>query len=211
MKISVQMVGWLLASLSVCAIVLVASILCFRLLNDYLVVVRPLERADAIVLMAGDTRDRLPAVADLFKKGVAPIVLLTNDGLLGAWSNEYSRNSYQAEWTRLELLQMGVPRNAVVILGYTHSGTFYDSLNTRAYVQANKITSLVIVTSDYHIRRTLWSFAEVFAGSAVKFGIYPSEPYTGSKSFFGQMSRLSTLLMELIKLNYYKLRHEVFR
>jgi uncharacterized SAM-binding protein YcdF (DUF218 family) len=198
----------LLAFLFVCAVVSVASILCFRWLNDYLVVAKPLEHADAIVLMAGDnSRDRLPAVADLFKKGVAPTILLTNDGVLGAWSKEYSRNLYQAEWSRLELLHRGVPRNAVVILEYTHSGTFFDALNTRAYVQATKITSLVIVTSDYHTRRTLWSFAQVFAGSAVNLGIYPAKPYTGSTSVIGQMSRFRTLLIELIKLNYYKFRH----
>lgn len=200
----------LLAFLSVCVIVSLASILSFRLLNQYLVVEKPLEHADAIVLMAGDSQGRLPAAADLFKKGVAPTVLLTNDGILGAWSTEYSRNLYQVEWARLELLQRGVPKNSVVMLAYSHSGTFYDALNTREYVQEKKITSLVVVTADYHTRRTLWSFGKVFAGSAVKVGIHPANIYVDSKSFVDRMSRLGTLLIELIKLNYYKVRWGAF-
>ena len=112
-----------------------AFFLSYRFLNHYLVITKPLERADAIVLMAGNDTRRLSTVADLYHRGLAPTVLLTNDGIFSAWSNEYSRNLYQVEWAQLELMKSGVPKNAIVKLKFTQSGTFYDALNQDAVIE----------------------------------------------------------------------------
>lgn len=194
-----------------CTILFLAIFYGYRWLNFYCVQTRFLANADAIVLMAGHNRDRLPAVVDLYRQGVAPVVFLTNDGVLGRWHGDESRNLYQAEWTQRKLVQRGVPSDAIVMLGYTKSGTFYDALNTKAYVQDRGIGSLIIVTSDYHTRRTLWSFEKVFAGSGVELGIYPTNSSKDDKSLFAKAVRFKALLIEVLKLNYYKLRHGVLR
>jgi uncharacterized SAM-binding protein YcdF (DUF218 family) len=178
----------------------------YRLLDNYLVVTKPLERAGAIVLMAGSKTQRLPVVVDLYQRGFADTVLLTNDGVLSAWSPEHSRNLYQVEWTQLELIKNGVPEEAIVQLNYTHSGTYYDAQNTKSYVQENKIRGLVIVTSDYHTRRTLWTFKKVFDGFPIKLGIYSTSTDCSTESCEGRVQRLHTLVYEYLKLIYYKCR-----
>ena len=85
-----------------CVIGVFVIISIYRLLGNYLVVTKPLERAGAIVLMAGSATQRLPGVVDLYQRGFADTVLLTNDGVLSAWSPEHSRNLYQVEWTEFE-------------------------------------------------------------------------------------------------------------
>ena len=173
------------------------------MLESYLVRQEPLEKADAIVVMAGNAEQRLPGAARLYHKGIAPRILLTNDGVFAGWSREYQRNLYLVEWAREDLLDKGVPGEDIVLLGYTQSGTIHDALNTREYVSAHgNVSSLLVVTSDYHSRRTLWTFQQVFAEYGVEIGVYPVK-YSGDEGF-GQ--RLPTLLMEMIKLVYYWIR-----
>ena len=181
-----------------------------RFLNYYLVVTKSLEPADAIVLMAGNDKRRLTAVADLYHRGFAPTVLLTNDGILSAWSSEYSRNLYQVEWAQLELIKSGIPKDAIVMLKYTQSGTFYDALNTKVFVQKNKVTSLIVVTSDYHTRRTLWSFEKLFIEQPVKLSVYSSGVNYPAENWIERIRRCNTLTYEFLKLNYYKCRFGLF-
>ena len=212
--ISTDMISTNHRTLAIFVFICIAGIftcfLSYRFLNYYLVVIKPLERADAIVLMAGSDKERLTTVADLYHRGFAPTVLLTNDGIFSAWSNEYSRNLYQVEWAQLELIKNGVPKDAIVRLKYTQSGTFYDALNTEVFVQDNKLTSLIIVTSDYHTRRTLWSFEKVFIGQPVKLGVYSSGVNYPVENWVERILRYNTLIYEFLKLNYYKCRFGMF-
>jgi hypothetical protein len=52
-----------------------------QMLESYLVRERQLEKADAILVMAGSREERLPSVARLYHQGVAPKILLANDGV----------------------------------------------------------------------------------------------------------------------------------
>jgi uncharacterized SAM-binding protein YcdF (DUF218 family) len=174
------------------------------ILESYLVVAKPLEHADAIVVMAGDPQERLPMAAELYKKGVAPKILLTNDGILGGWSVEQERNFFQVEWARHELLKMRVASGAIETLPYSSSGTVHDVLQTRAAALNKGMKSLVIVTSDYHTRRSLWTFEKFFRGTPVTIGIYPAK----SKAVSSPFCRKFTLLgYEMLKYLYYRSRY----
>ncbi len=145
-------------------------------LDDFLRVESPLAAADALVVMAGSPHERLPTVADLYHRGTAPRILLTNDGISGAFSSAHQRNLYLVEWAEVDLLERGVPPEAIVKLDFIASGTVYDALNTRAFVRTDDaIQSLLVVTSDYHTRRTLWTFEKVFADDPVAIRIFPAD------------------------------------
>ncbi|MDP3429187.1 MAG: YdcF family protein, partial [Desulfomicrobium sp.] len=144
-----------------------------------------------------------PPVAALYRDGIAPQVLLTNDGIFASWSQKYQRNLYMAEWAREDLLEMGVPEDAIVLLDYTASGTIHDALNTLAYVRTHpEIRSLLVVTSDYHTRRTFWTFRRVFEEEGILIGVYPvtdiSQPW---------WRRVSDLCLEFLKYVYYHLKY----
>ena len=175
----------------------------YVLLEPVLVVHHPEEAVDAVVVMAGEPRRRLPPAARLYTEGVAPKILLTNDGIFSSWSTEHHRNLYEVEWSRERLLEAGVPEEDIVLLDYTASGSIHDALNTRAFVLGRgDIRSLLVVTSDYHTRRTHWTFERVFAGEDVDIRVYavPKDPdFTGRRTLL--------LTQELVKLVFYRLRY----
>ncbi len=176
-----------------------------ELLEKMLVVQPSLSHADAIVVMAGSRTARLPIATELFHQHVAPRVLLTNDGIFSSWSPQHDRNLYQVEWAREELLAAGVPEEAIVMLDFSNSGSYFDALHTRNYVlQDDSIRSLLVVTSDYHTRRTLWTFNRLFSGTGILISTYPVPKDPVSQ---GQWLRVNTI--ELVKLVYYWLRYGV--
>jgi len=179
------------------------SLLLSVALEPFLVVSVPLPRADAIVVMAGGNDVRLPPVAELYREGVATGVLLTNDGIFASWSQKYQRNLYLVEWAREDLVKMGVPENAIALLNYTASGSIHDALNTLAYVRTHpEIGSLLVVTSDYHTRRTLWTFRRVFEGQGTQIGVYPVADL--SETWW---RRTCVLYLEFLKYVYYRVAY----
>jgi hypothetical protein len=111
------------------------------------------------------------------------------------------------EWAEDDLLKMGVPGKAIVKLSYTSSGSIHDALNTRKYILAKGLKSLVVVTSDYHTRRSLWAFERVFRGYPVKIGVYPAKCEVKSEPY---LRRFMILSYEMLKLVYYKCRYNYF-
>ncbi len=194
----------LAASLLITVIIWVLIMLCVPVLEDFLVVDRPLPHGDALVVMAGEMPIRLSAAAKLYKEGKAEKILLTNDGVFSAWSEEKQRNLYHVEWAEYHLLKMQVPENAIVKLSYSSSGSIHDALNTRKYVLGNGLKNIIIVTSDYHTRRSLWIFERVFRGYPVKIGVYPAKSEVNPES---SLRRFMTLSFEMLKLIYYKSRY----
>ena len=175
-------------------------------LEDFLVEEKVLEQADAIIVMAGNPDQRLPPAARLYQEGRAPKILLANDGVFSAWSRKHQRNLYQVEWAREDLLKKGVPEEDIIMLDYTASGSIHDALNTRAYVlDRDDIESLQVVTSDYHTRRTLWTFSQVFADDDLEIGIYPV-----SDSSSNLIEEFRSFYLEFTKYIYYRLRYGLF-
>lgn len=202
-----QVLEYLRQMLKRCILVLTVtisvSLLLSATLESFLVVSAPLPKADAIVVMAGGNDVRLPPVAELYRKGVAPRVLLTNDGIFASWSQKYQRNLYLVEWAGEYLLEMGVPENAITLLHYTASGTIHDARNTLAYVRTHpEIRNLLVVTSDYHSRRTLWTFRRIFEGQGVQIGVYPVADL--SETWW---RRTSVLYLEFLKYVYYRVAY----
>jgi len=135
-------------------------------------IVEPMQSSDALVLLAGDRLERVPATASLFHAGYAKKVILTNDGNGGGWSKKYGRNLKVIEWTEEELASRGVPRSCMVALPYYKSGTMYDALAVMSYARCNSLNKLILVTSDYHAQRALWCFRRLLGDDYMKFYLF---------------------------------------
>jgi uncharacterized SAM-binding protein YcdF (DUF218 family) len=134
----------------------------------------PLEKTDAIVLLAGNFHQRAPAAAFLFRNGNVGKVILTNDGVFSGWSDKYNRNLYQIEWAEEKLVALGVPRERIVKLPFYGSGTIYDALAVKRYALSSGMHKMILVTSAYHMRRALWTFRKVFSGESVEVTAHPA-------------------------------------
>jgi uncharacterized SAM-binding protein YcdF (DUF218 family) len=136
------------------------------------------ETADAIAVFSGSAtyKERTGKAGLLFKQGVAPLIILTNDGQRGGWSREQRRNPRFVELAQSLLEQSGVPRDRIVIAPTEVDSTFTEANAVKEFAQLNSIRSLVFVTSAYHSRRALWTVRRVFDGSGIEVGIQPVEP-----------------------------------
>jgi uncharacterized SAM-binding protein YcdF (DUF218 family) len=165
---------------------------------------RDLDRADALVVMAGSPGLRLPAAVRLYQEGRALKILLANDGIRSAWSQTHGRNLYEVEWAEVELLKQGIPAGVIRKLPFTASGTIHDVRHAVELARAEGLHSMLVVTSDYHTQRTLWCFKRVAGDAPLKLGIYP---VVSKQPLDRSFRRLATVTVEAFKNIYYRLRY----
>lgn len=177
-------------------------------MSAFLIIQKDVGPAEALVVMAGESETRLPAAVAHYHQGKAPLILLTSDGILGRWSREKQRNLYQVEWAGVQIMKLGVPECAVVRLPFSRSGTVHDAMAVRAYAEKMGIRRILVVTSDYHTRRTLWVFEQVFENYPVQLGISSvHQEVCGANKVFGKLAEFKKLTVEIGKYFYYRIRY----
>src|SRR5215213_2244586 len=94
-----------------------------------LIVEKPLEKADAILVLAGAHTypERTQKAAELFRNGVAPKIFLTDDGEPAGWSAAEQRNPPFVELARNSLIADGVAAENIEILEPQVTGTIYEA------------------------------------------------------------------------------------
>lgn len=142
-------------------------------LATYLIVDKPLEHADAIVVLSGSAvyKERTRKAAELFKQDVAPRIILTDDGEQAGWSRKEQTNPPFVELEQRELIANGVLPEAITVLPGQVSGTDQEAKALADEITARPVTSILIVTSAYHTRRALRTFEKILAGRDVEIGI----------------------------------------
>lgn len=120
--------------------------------------------ADAIVLLGGGLRgdthmgtlpdlnqraDRLVHAVALYKAGKAPVIVLTGGGVDGART--------EAEQMKDLLAVMGVP-NEHLLLEVESRNTHDNAVFSAQLLKANDMDRILLVTSAYHMRRSLALF-----------------------------------------------------
>jgi uncharacterized SAM-binding protein YcdF (DUF218 family) len=154
--------------------------------------------ADAIIVLAGSSNERLPAADQHFRERYTPLIILTNDGVLSGWSTKYNRNLYQIEWAEETLVGLGVPREKIVKLPFYGSSTVFDVLAVKKYLLKNSLKKIIVVTSDYHTRRALWTFRQVLKDSPSDISMFPVKSISVG---------MKDIALEYVKFVYYLLRY----
>lgn len=175
----------------------------------WLVVAESLPRADAVVVLGGAAAyvERTREAARVYGEGRAPVVVLTNEGLRGGWSQAEQRNPYFHERAAEELRRAGVPRERIELVPGVVTSTHDEAVALKAYAASRGWRALVVVTSGYHARRALWTFRRAFAGSGVAVGLEPARAGAGTPSelFWWLRPRGWRLVAgEYVKLVYYR-------
>lgn len=144
-------------------------------LAERLIVEKPLERADAILILGGSAtfKERTQKAAELYQKGISGRILLTDDGGQAGWSRAEQRNPKFVELAQKSLIEQGVSPTAIEILEPTVAGTIDEARAFAEKAKTENLKSVVLVTSAYHTRRALWTFTRVSAAenSAAEIGI----------------------------------------
>jgi uncharacterized SAM-binding protein YcdF (DUF218 family) len=159
--------------LVIAALLLVATPLVAWSAARLLIVKADMESADAIIVLSGSSTylERAARAAELYRAGRAPVVVLTNDGVISGWDHKEERNPYYYELSKKRMEQFGVPSDRITVAAGQALGTYDESVLIRDFATAHGWKRLLIVTSGYHSRRAFWSMRRACEGSGIEVGI----------------------------------------
>jgi uncharacterized SAM-binding protein YcdF (DUF218 family) len=146
----------LLFVIVLCAVLYFARGPILRFAGETWVVEDPLDRADAIIVLSDDNfyADRAARAADLYRHGMAPIVVASGRRL-----RPYAGI---AELMEHDLIERGVPKDKIVRISHNAENTREEAQALAQQALERKWRSVIVVTSNYHTRRARYIFLHVF-------------------------------------------------
>jgi uncharacterized SAM-binding protein YcdF (DUF218 family) len=166
--------------------------------GDFLVVKDKLEKSDVIIVLGTDPKgDREAWAATLYEKGLAKRIIMC--GYEVGWQVS------TAEIMKRHAVHLGVPEQAIILdYGWDNNGTWDNAINSLKIVKENSFKSAIVVTSNYHTRRSKYAFKRVFKASNVRILISPCPRGSFAPGEWWKSRKLvKSVFLEYIKLLYY--------
>jgi len=135
-----------------------------RRLSAAWIVSDPVSAADVAVVLGGDPILRARAAADLYRQGLVPLVLISNN----ANPDGPVRDRSDIEANRRVLLSRGVPARAISEFGRGNRNTYEEAVALKSWAVSHPVTSIIIPTDPLFSRRVSWVFKREFAGAGVR-------------------------------------------
>ncbi len=157
-------------------------------------------QSDAIVVLLGGPHDRPTKAAELYRQGMAPVILMgrTEEAPID-----------ETETHRRALMRSGVPSDAIKILpGGAVKNTYDEALRVRDYVRTHPVRRVIIVTTAYHTARARWTFRKVLRGLPVGIRMAASQdPRFTEADWYTRDDGINEYMSEAMKTIYYRLAH----
>lgn len=149
----------LLFVVALCALMYFARHPIMRFTAESWVVDEPAAHADAIVVLGDDNfyADRATHAAELFRQGVAPVVVASGRRL--------RPNAGISELMQHDLIERGVPKEKIIAFSQDADSTREEAQALAKLAGEHHWKSVVIVTSNYHTRRARYIFRKVLPNS----------------------------------------------
>jgi uncharacterized SAM-binding protein YcdF (DUF218 family) len=158
-----------------CALVCVAGIWWWPRAGRYLVVETPLQPADAIVVLAGPRVERWLEGVELYREKVAPRILLSSGRIEAAESALRARDikfPREVDLIKDAMVQLHVPADRIETFPDGVDNTAAEASVTHGIASQRGWRRLIVVTSKYHTRRSLYAFEREFRGSGVQIQVH---------------------------------------
>ena len=123
-----------------------------RGLGNFLVVEDVVKPADAIVVLAGHDEERVKYAVQLYNEKYATWIIMSGP---------------QADKMKQEAVESGIPEDKILLEQKTVH-TYQHPLFVKAILQGHGLTSAIVVSSPYHMRRTAMLFNRAFYHSGIK-------------------------------------------
>ena len=181
-------------------------------MGEFLIVSDPIGGADAIEVLAGDEAARCPKAAEIYSQGWAPRILLTK-GLYPHGLEQLKRYGIREreghEKCVAVLRFLKVPKGAITVIDGYNESTADEAQKIRDYMEQRKLKRLIVVTSNFHTRRSRLLFRRVLEGKGVTVLVQGAAPDYGfdPTEWWSRRNDAKTLLLEYQKLVFYALRY----
>jgi len=153
-----------------------------RRLGAFLVVQDPDAPADAIVVLSGSLPDRILHAVDLYKAGLAPVIVLTREVEMPGLSELRHRGleiPERHDLNRSIAEQLGVPHEAIITIDERAGSTLTEVAALLPELRRRNLRTILLVTSKTHTRRAAMIF-ETLSGGDIKLRVSPTpyDPFT---------------------------------
>ena len=169
------------------ALVALLPILLF-LGRPLLVVDEKPKKADVIIVLSGDS-GRLEKAAALYKEGYASYVMLSR-------ANGKGVNIQKA-------VELGIPEDRIIPEDKATS-TYTNALYSKSLMEKYDFSSAIVVSSDYHMKRTKMTFESVFKDTDIDLTYVASQ--RSENAWFLDDKNIKYTLREYIKLLGYLMK-----
>jgi uncharacterized SAM-binding protein YcdF (DUF218 family) len=159
-----------------CGLLYLVRIPLLRGVGSYLIVEDSLERADLIFITGGGPESRPFRAAELYRAGYAPriatpMVETSPIVTLGVRPPSAVENA----WV---LQRLGVPDSAIRLLKWRDgaTSTLDDARVLATYIKQKHYRRVIVVTSDFHTRRTRWAVRQ-FVPDSIDVRMAPADSH----------------------------------
>jgi uncharacterized SAM-binding protein YcdF (DUF218 family) len=157
-------------------------------------------RADLIVLLNGGLETRPFRAAELYREGRAARIVIAQSERLPTQRMGLLPNSTDVSTGVLH--QLGVPLDAITVLPF-HGGTASTADEVRAlrsFLRHAPANRLIVVTSDYHTRRTKWLLRRYVGDMPVDVHVEATPEAFGPSDWWRSEAGLIVYIEEFLKL-----------
>ena len=159
------------------ALLLATGAYSFIELGSFLAKEDGLQKADAIFVLAGTKMTRPLEGADLYFKGYAPVLVMTRETIEPAVGTLRERGPAipsDVERARDAFIQLGVPRDALIVPDRIHGSTAAEAITLRDLATRNGWHRVIVVTSKLHLRRAGFAMRRELRGTGVEIVMHGS-------------------------------------
>lgn len=161
-----------------------------------LIVADPIVPVNAVVILSGDSGDRLAMAAEMLSRGYANNLVITN--------TDRAANRRLAR----EAEALGFDRDRIFITDLTVDSTLDESRAVLQFAQDQGWDSFMVVTDPYHSFRTRFIFKQELRGSGITITVRPVVGHWfQSTTWFYSREGWQVVFLEIAKLFNYLLFH----
>jgi len=154
-------------------------------------------RADAIVILGGDSGPRAVKGLELYRGDYAPVVLLT------VLEEGPFTHRYAADPRSRALMAGGVRKEVIEFVGESKN-SWQEAENTLRLAKPRGWRTVIVVSDPPHMRRLSWAWGRVLKGSGVTPVLVASEPsWWHAWKWWLDKDSARFVLTEYVKLLYY--------
>ncbi len=131
----------------------------------------PIQKADAIAVLAGTRLNRPLEGVDLYQAGYAPTIVLTYEIEERALAEAARRGAVlpvAVDEARDMMVTLGVPRPAIIQPARIHANTAQEAQTLHELARQHGWRRIIVVTSPYHLRRAAFAFRRELRGTDVE-------------------------------------------
>lgn len=174
-----------------------------RLAGAYLVAEDPLERADLLILLAGEPPLRAPEAARLFAQGYAPRVLVSSERKPANYDALLRRGIRVPRGHETDLLILkasGVPERAITFLDAEATSTFAEARAIAKAIAPRAPKKVILVSSKSHTRRVKMIFRHFLGPGVTVLGHGAPEDAFDPAGWWRSRHQVQAVLLEYVKL-----------